>query len=70
VDRMPVVSSNIRSVGYDGDAMVMKIEFVDGGVYHYYNVPASTHDGLMNVASKGSYFHRYIRDRYRYRRVA
>ncbi|MDB6112855.1 MAG: hypothetical protein JWR69_4605 [Pedosphaera sp.] len=63
-----VRSSNLRAVGYDGELLV--IEFHGGRVYEYYGVPSATHSGLMRASSHGTYFHRYIRDRYAYRRVA
>lgn len=69
VDRRPVQSSNIRSVGYDQGAMVLEIEFHTGGVYQYIDVPRSVYDGLLRAPSKGSYFHSHIKERYRYRRV-
>ena len=69
MQRARVISSNIESVGYDGEAQILETEFMDGAVYQYYNVPASIHEGLMRAASHGSYFHTHIRDVYRYRRV-
>lgn len=49
--------------------MTLEIEFHSGGVYQYFNVPESVYVGLLHAASKGSYFHEQIRDRYRYQRV-
>lgn len=62
--RVPVSSSNLVSVGYDPDSRILEIEFRQGAVYQYSNVPASVHSGLMNAASHGTYFHDHIRDRY------
>jgi len=69
VIRTPVSSSNVRSVGYDADSRVLEVEFHDGGVYQYYDVPRSVHQGLVSAASHGSYLHAHIRDRYRYRQT-
>jgi hypothetical protein len=69
MDRERVRSSNIRSVGYDSDDMTLEIEFPDGGIYRYFNVPAHVHEGLMRASSKGSYFHDHIKEHYRFRKV-
>ncbi len=63
--RTPVSSSNIRSIGYDADSQVLEVEFLDGAVYEYYDVPEDVHQGLMSARSHGSYLHRHVRDRYR-----
>ena len=39
MERKNVVSSNIKSIGYDESAMVLEVEFNNGAVYQYYNVP-------------------------------
>jgi len=64
MNRQPVSSSDLRSVGYDPAAQVLEIEFHSGGVYQYTGVPASAHTALMQAGSKGSYFHAHIKDRY------
>jgi hypothetical protein len=67
--RTPVASSNLRAVGYDPDLHLLEIEFRDGRIYQYPGVPAGVFRGLMNAASKGSYFHNHIEGTYPYRRV-
>lgn len=69
MDRQPVQSSNIRSVGYDATTLTLEVEFHSGGIYQYLNVPASVHQDLMQASSKGSYLHNHIRDHYLFRRV-
>jgi hypothetical protein len=69
MDRERVRSSNIKSVGYDPGDMTLEIEFHDGGIYRYFNVPADVHEGLMRASSKGAYFHDHIKERYRFRKV-
>ena len=70
MQRQPVTSTNMRSVGYDASTQTLEVEFGDGAVYEYYDVPPAVHVGLMQATSQGSYLHRYIRDRYAYRRVS
>ena len=67
MNRTPVSSSNIASVGYENG--VLEIAFVDGGVYQYFDVPERVYLGLMSAYSKGRYFHDNIKDRYRFVQV-
>jgi hypothetical protein len=69
MDRIPIRSTNIKEVGYDVESGTLEIMFSDGGIYRYFGVPESVYDGLINAASAGQYFHRMIRDRYRFSRV-
>jgi len=69
MNRQPVSSSNLRSVGYDPDRSVLEIEFHSGGVYQYTAVPPGVHQGLMSASSKGTYFHQNIKSSYSYHKV-
>ena len=69
IARRAVVSSMMRSAGYDEDHAVLEIEFVTGHVYRYHAVPRRDWQGLMDAESKGRYFDAYIRDKYPMRRV-
>lgn len=62
--RVPVSSSVLASVGYDGDTALLEIEFTSGDVYRYFAVPPSVHRALLDAASPGAYFNRNISDRY------
>lgn len=46
----------MRSVGYDASISVLEIEFWDGDVYRYGNVPFSVYVELMLAESLGCYF--------------
>ncbi len=65
----PVESSNLAAAGYDQDKEVLYIEFKNGNVYEYSNVPFDVYTGLMDADSLGSYFHRHIRTAYDYRKL-
>jgi hypothetical protein len=65
MDRTPVSSSNLSSVGYDQQDRILEIEFNDGGIYQYHDVPPSIYEELMNASSHGSYFHSNIRENFR-----
>lgn len=57
-----VSSSDISSIGYEGSTL--HIRFNSGGLYAYYNVPASIYNALMSASSHGKYFHANIKGRY------
>ena len=60
--RTPVSSSNLASVGYEPGTYVLEVEFNNGRVYQYLDVPQAHYDSLMMVPSVGAYFNANIRD--------
>lgn len=67
IERTPVISSNIASVGYDQESETLEVEFVGSGrVYRYFGVPVEIKDDLVDAPSIGSYFYHHIRDVYEY----
>lgn len=69
VEREPVVSNVLRSVGHDRASSTLEVEFTDGDVYRYFAVPTSVHQRLMDAASKGGFFTAYVRDVYPYEQI-
>lgn len=69
MNRFPVVSSDLRSVGYDPETHILEIEFRSGGVYRYSGVPEAVYSGLLTAGSKGRYFHARIKDHFSFVRV-
>lgn len=71
MQRQPVSSSNLESVGYDAASRTLEVAFLSGDVYQYFNVPESVYTGLMSAGSKGSYLDTFVKKaRYNYRQVA
>ncbi len=70
MDREPVTSSNLKSVGYDRKNRILEIEFQNGRVYRYHGVPPEEYEGLLTAPSLGKYFIANIRDAYRYDKAA
>lgn len=70
MDRVPVSSSNLASVGYDPTSLTLEVEFQNGSIYQYFGVPAHVFQELLNASSKGSYFYQAIRNVYSYSRVS
>jgi hypothetical protein len=67
--RQPVVSSDLRAVGYDAARRILEVEFHSGGIYQYFGVPSSVYSGLLQAGSKGRYLHTFIKGRYTYQKV-
>jgi curved DNA-binding protein CbpA len=66
IERIRVESSNIHSVGFDVGSKILQVEFLNGSVYQYNNVPKYVYDELMQAASKGKYFNKNIVFSYKY----
>jgi hypothetical protein len=62
MEREPVDSTNLASVGYDPQTRVLEVEFRNGGIYQYFDVPLETYEELMTASSHGSYFVHFIKD--------
>lgn len=66
--RQKVRSSSIRSVGYDAAGHMLEVEFRNGNVYRYFDVPPLTFDELIHAPSLGRYMNFVIKERFPYRR--
>lgn len=64
MERKPVQSSNIDSIGYDKETEILEIEFNNRRVYQYFNVPINVYIELMNAPSHGKYFNQNIKNDY------
>lgn len=69
MERTPVDSNSLRSVGYDAVSSELEVEFHSGRVYRFEGVPAAVYAWLMRSPGKGGLFNRMIRDRYPFRDV-
>ena len=61
MNRIPVSSSNITSVGYDPATQLLEVEFLHDGIHRYLGVPSSIYDVLMAADFHGDYFDRYVK---------
>jgi hypothetical protein len=62
VERTPVQSSNIASIGYDTETLTLEVEFLSGGIYQYFGVPQDVYDSFISASSKGTFFHHNIKN--------
>lgn len=69
VNRTPVSSSSVASVGYDPNTMTLEVEFKNGSVYQYFDVPEAVYQELMIADSVGRYLNENIKNSYRYTKL-
>jgi hypothetical protein len=65
VQRTPVMSSHLASVGYDEQTGRLAVEFRDGEIYEYANVPQETYIELITSKSVGKFFNQAIRSQFK-----
>ena len=69
MNRTPVNSSTVASVGYDPNTLTLEVEFKEGSVYQYFDVPETVYHELMRASSVGQFMHANIKNNYRYTKV-
>ena len=57
-------SKAIKSFDYDSDKQILRVEFGNGSVYKYHEVPESVYKGMKDNPSVGQYFNAEIRDKF------
>lgn len=69
IPRQPLDSSALLTVGYSKRLHALEIEFRDGSIYRYLDVPRVHHQNLLSAESKAGYYNRHLRGKYRCVRV-
>jgi hypothetical protein len=69
MNREPVASSNVATIGYDEPSQTLEVEFTNGSIYQYYNVTHALFEQLMQTGSKGQFLAYQIKNVYPYSRV-
>lgn len=70
IQRQPVNSSDIVSIGYDEASETLEIEFRATGAYRYFSVPKNIHEGIVRTPSPGKFFLQHIKGKYAWEKVA
>ncbi|HEX4641342.1 MAG TPA: KTSC domain-containing protein [Chthoniobacterales bacterium] len=65
IKRIPVESSALAAVGYSKKLRALEIEFRNGAIYRYFEVPPDVYDGFVNARSKARFYDDNIRHKYR-----
>lgn len=69
LNRTPVISSNILSIGYDANSATLEVEFINNSIYHYFDVPQHIYSDFMAADSIGKYLAQNIKGVYNYEKV-
>ena len=69
IPRERVQSSALASVGYSKRRHILEIEFINGAVYRYLDVPPSVYRNLISAESKTRFYDWNIKRNYRSFRV-
>lgn len=67
--RIEILSSAVRSVGYDPATRTLETEFKNGRVYRYTGVPIELFASFVLSRSKGRFFNVALRSFYPYREI-
>lgn len=67
--RRPVTSTSVRSVGYEMSTGTLELEYVNGSIYRYYDVPQPTYAGLLAAGSIGNYVNTQIKPHFDFAEV-
>jgi hypothetical protein len=70
LERLPVKSCILRSVGYDDAMKNMEIEFHSGLIFQYSGVPSKVYSDLISSNAVGKYFSEKVRNRFRAKQIA
>lgn len=69
MNREPVASTMVASMGYDEPSQTLEVEFTSGAIYQYYNVPQPIFDELRQASSIGQFVSYQIKNSYPFSRV-
>jgi hypothetical protein len=69
MQRTPLQSRAVLSAGYDPATQELELEFQNGRIYRYREVPAGVYEFLLRSPSKGGYVNRMIQSRYAFEEV-
>jgi KTSC domain len=69
IKREPVDSSALAAIGYSKKFHILEIEFRDGTIYRYEEVPGRVYRELISAESKATHYNKNIRGHYHCLRV-
>jgi hypothetical protein len=61
MERLPVESSNVNTVGYDVNQKILEVEFKSGGIYQYAGVQPEMYADLLKAESIGRFVSQVVR---------
>lgn len=64
-----VISSEIEWIGYEAYRNMLQVEFIEGGIYQYDDVPESLYREFLDAPSHLQFLENRIKGKYAYRKV-
>lgn len=63
MDRKPVKSSQIKSIGFDSETSTLEVEFASESnpIWHYQPITPEGFNEMMKAESVGKYFHAHVK---------
>ena len=63
IELHPVISSQVKAIGYDPHTRELAVTFTrgKGDIYHYFEVAPETHKAFVEAESIGVYFGQHIK---------
>jgi hypothetical protein len=65
IRREPLASRALAAAGYSKRLHIMEIEFCNGAIYRYLDIPASVYRDFLSAESKTQFYDWNIKGRYR-----
>ena len=64
-----VISSEIEWIGYEHKDRMLQVEFIEGPVYRYQEVPHAIFEEFLQAPSHGRYFEAKVKGKFEHRRI-
>jgi KTSC domain len=61
ITMIPVSSSNIAAIGHSPNYRVLKVNFLKGNSYRYFDVPSTVFQAFLDAPSKGGFLNSVIK---------
>ena len=65
IEMVAVTSTNISAIGWDAVTSKLHVRFTNKRHYSYAAVTKATFDAFLKATSKGAYFSKYIRGKFK-----
>lgn len=70
MERTSIISTNIKSVGYDKESLLLEVEFTSGEVYRYFDIPEHLYQTFLHASSHEEFLNNNIKFNYRYQKIS
>ena len=64
-----VLSTELEWIGYEHKTNILQVEFIEGRVYQYQNVPVEVYEAFLIASSYGKFFEEKIKGCFPYRKI-